>query len=287
MYGSGLPYVLGLRRARVDHGVWGLAPFQSLYEPAPTLLSSLPQMPEWHLLTGILVAVSALSAAWGPLKLALLPLAGVLVPPISQACLAGARARFTDTPPRWATRLRRRLLTTALHLIQPIARLRGRIQEGLTPWRRRCPMRPGPLWPVTASLWSEHRLHQDQRLRALEARLRAEGGWVVRGERHTTWDLEIRAGCLGAARLLMGVEEHAGMRQLVRVRWWPTVPLAGPGLMLGFAALALGAAGDHAWVAAVILGFGAVLSGVRTIEECAAATAMIREAVGRMGSGDA
>jgi hypothetical protein len=71
------------------------------------------------------------------------------------------------------------------------------------------------------------------------------------------------------------------------VRWWPTVPLAGPGLMLGFAALALGAAGDHAWVAAVILGFGAVLSGVRTIEECAAATAMIREAVGRMGSGDA
>jgi GT2 family glycosyltransferase len=42
----------------------------------------------------------------------------------------------------WRARLMRRLLTAALHLIQPLARLRGRIQEGLTPWRRPCPRRP-------------------------------------------------------------------------------------------------------------------------------------------------
>jgi GT2 family glycosyltransferase len=285
MYGSGLRYILRLRRPRIDHGVWGMAPFQSLYEPAPTLLGSLLQMPEWHLLTAALVGVTALSVAWSPLRFALLLLAGALVPPISQACLAGVQARFPDAPRRWVSRLRRRLLTTVLHLIQPIARLNGRIREGLTPWRRRCPMRAGPLWPVTASVWTDHWLDQDERLRVLEARLRAAGVCVVRGGRHTRWDLEVRAGCLGGARMLMGVEEHPRARQLVRVRWWPTVALSGPVLVLGFVALALGAAMDHAWIAALILGLGAVLAGVRTIGECAAATGMLREMVGRMGSG--
>src|SRR5262249_32170252 len=37
---------LPLRRGRIYHGIWGLAPFQSLYEPSPTLLESLPLMPE-------------------------------------------------------------------------------------------------------------------------------------------------------------------------------------------------------------------------------------------------
>src|SRR3989442_6692016 len=77
MYGSGLPYILGWRRARVYHGVWGGAPFQSLYEPAPTLLASLPHMPEWHLMTPTLLAIPHLSAPSGPVALAL-PL---LLPP--------------------------------------------------------------------------------------------------------------------------------------------------------------------------------------------------------------
>jgi len=38
--------------ARVYHGIWGLAPYQSLYEPAPSLLGSLLQMPEMALAFG-------------------------------------------------------------------------------------------------------------------------------------------------------------------------------------------------------------------------------------------
>jgi len=279
MYGSGLRYILRLRRTRIDHGVWGVAPFQSLYEPAPTLLGSLTLMPEWHLLTAVLVGMTALGAGWRPLRFALLLLVAALVPPIAQACLAGARARFPEAPPRRSTRWRRRLLTTALHLLQPIARLCGRLREGLTPWRLRCPMRAGPLWPVTASVWSERWLDQDRRLRVLEARLRTEGVCVVRGERHTRWDLEVRGGALGAARLLMGVEAHPDARQLVRLRWRPAVPLAGPALTLGFAGLALAAAGDQARVPAMVLALAAILMGVRTIAECAAASAMLRETV--------
>jgi len=282
MYGSGLPYVLGWRRARVYHGVWGAAPFQSLYEPAPTLLASLPQMPEWHLMTATLMGIAALSYFWSPLRLAVPLSIAALLPSVAQACLGGARARFSDAPRAWTARWARRWLTTTLHLVQPIARLRGRIQEGLTPWRRRCPRRPGPVWPVTKAVWSERWVDQDQRLQAMEADLRTDGVCVLRGGRDARWDLEVRGGFFGAARLLMGVEEHAGGKQLVRLRWWPVVPTAGPLLAGVLAALARGASIDHAWVAAGVLGFGALLAATRALEQCSAAMATIREAVARL-----
>src|SRR5256886_1676279 len=204
----------------------------------------------------------------------------------AQACPGGARARFPDRPGELA-RLARRGLTAALHLIQPIARLRGRIQEGLTPWRRRCPRRPGPLWPVTAAVWSEHWREQDHRLRTMETDLRADGVCVLRGGRDARWDLEVRGGFFGAARLLMGVEEHAGGKQLIRVRWWPVMPVAGPLLTLVFALLSRGAVRDHAWVAAAVLGLGAVLSAARAVEQCSAATATIPGLVGRLRPSEA
>jgi len=40
-------------------------------------------------------------------------------------------------------------------------------------------------------------------------------------------------------------------------------------------------------VAAAVLAVGAILSGVRTLAECAAATATLRDAVGRMRSREA
>src|SRR5204862_291020 len=49
----GIPYVRW-RTGRIYHGIWGLAPFQSLYEPAPTVMDALPMMPEWYLLVGLL-----------------------------------------------------------------------------------------------------------------------------------------------------------------------------------------------------------------------------------------
>src|SRR2546430_7859236 len=196
MYGSGLPYIVGWRRARVYHGVWGAAPFQSLYEPAPTLLASLPQMPEWHLMTATLAGIAALGVVWSPLRLALPLLVAAILPPIAQACLGGARARFPDAP-RGMARLARRVLTAALHFIQPIARLRRRILEGLTPWRRRCRRRPGPLWPVTVAVWSGHWLDQDQPVPGLGTGLRAGRGCVLRGGPGGPWDLEVRGGSFG------------------------------------------------------------------------------------------
>ena len=286
MYGDGLTHALGWRRPQVYHGVWGGAPFQSLYQPASSLLSSLPQMPEWHLMTASLAGIAALSAVWRPFKLAVPLLVAAMVLPVAQAWLSAVRARFPDEPAPWSARLRRRLLTAALHLIQPLARLRGRLTEGLTPWRRRGTPRPAPLWPVTKAIWSERWEEQDQRLRAMEEGLRADGACVLRGGRHARWDLEVRSGFFGAARLLMGVEEHAGGKQLIRLRWWPTVPPRGPLLTLCFSGLAVGAARDHAWGAALLMGLGALLLAWRTLEQCTAAMATVRYAVARLRDGE-
>ncbi|HEV2669969.1 MAG TPA: glycosyltransferase, partial [Gemmatimonadales bacterium] len=277
LYGRGLPSVLGWRRPRIYQGIWGLAPFQTLWEPPPSLLGSLPQMPEWHLITAILVGITTLSAAWRPLRYALPLLVVAIAVPIVQACVSAARAwRPGAGAPRhrWA-RLLRRLLTSGLHLLQPLARLRGRLKEGLTPWRCHGTLRPAPLRPVTTSLWSEHWQAAESRLHSVEATLRAAGACVLRGGPHDWWDLEVRAGFFGTARLRMGVEEHGGGRQLVRLRCWPDIPVRGPLLFITLAALALGAAHDYAWAAAALLGLGALLPVLKAVEESAIAMATL------------
>src|SRR5205085_2591593 len=80
-----------------------------------------------------------------------------------------------------------------------------------------------------------------------------DGACVLRGGRHDRWDLEVRGGFLGAARLLLGVEEHPGGHQMLRLRWWPDVPARGPLLTLAFALLARSALHDQAWVAMAAL----------------------------------
>jgi len=278
IYGLGLTRLLGWRPARIYHGVWGSAPFQSLYEPAPSVLAFLPQMPEWHLLTATLWAMAGLSLVYEPLKVAVPLAVAALLPPIAQATLSATRASFPEAP-RGIGRLKQQVVTAFLHLLQPLARLAGRLRAGLTPWRQRAKPGRAPLWPLTASVWSEQWIPLDQRLRALETRLRSEGACVLRGEEHDCWDLEVRAGILGAARLLAGAEDHAGGKQLLRLRWWPLVPVRGPVLALAFAALAGVAAHAHLWGAAVLLGLGAVLPALNIVEQCMAGMATIRRAL--------
>ena len=267
LYGNGLMYSLGWRRPRVYHGVWGAAPYQSLYQPAPTLVGSLLQMPEWYLLIVLLVALSALSVHWSPLGVTLPLLIGAILPLLARACLSAVRAPFADEPPRnGGARLGRRTLTAVLHLLQPLARLRGRLQQGLTPWRTRGTLRRAPLWPTKMSLWSERWQTQEQRLHSLRAALQAEGACVSLGGEHDRWDFEVRSGAFGAARLLMGVEDVPG-GQLVRLRFWPHLAAAGPLLSGLFAALTVAALADRAWHAAAILGVLSLLGALPTIAQ--------------------
>src|SRR5207302_2481020 len=98
LYGRGLTVPLGLSRWHIYQGMWGSAPFQSLYQPAPNTLWQLTLMPEWYLVILALAVLSLLSLLWPPLLLALPLLVLALGMPLVQAGLSATHASFTGAP---------------------------------------------------------------------------------------------------------------------------------------------------------------------------------------------
>jgi O-antigen biosynthesis protein len=263
------------RGGRIYQGIWGSAPFQSLYEPAPGVLWSLSLMPEWYFVILAFAVLAALGIFWRPLLLALLPLALAVGALLAQAALGAARASFTSTPGSRAAWLKLRSLTAALYLLQPLARLYGRLRCGLTPWRRRGAPGLSLPRPRTSTLWSERWRAPAERLHSIEAALRAANTCVRRGGDYDRWDLEVRGGILGTARMRMATEEHGAGRQLVRFRSWPRYSAKGLMLTLLFAAFSTAAALDHAGAVSVLLGVVVMLLTLRTLQECATALAAV------------
>lgn len=278
IYGSGLTQALGWRRWRIYHGTWGCAPFQSLYQRVPGTLGSLPLMPEWYLLIGVLVPFSLLGSLWKPLLVALPFLAVAVGASLIQAVLSAAHVSFKPAPPSRASKLKRRGLTALLHLLQPLARLRGRLSHGLTPWRRRGLLGLAWPWPRRWSIWKERWQATHARLGSFEKVLQECGAVLLRGGPYDRWDLEIRGGMLGAVRLHMAVEEHGAGKQLVRFRIWPKTSILGIVLPFVFAILSTGAAFNQAWMVCATLGLVAFFLMLQLLLECAEATATILHA---------
>jgi O-antigen biosynthesis protein len=279
IYG-GASALLSWRRSRVYQGTWGSALFQSLYHPAPDTLASLVAMPEWYLLVAALAILSALGALWPPLRAALPLLALAVAAPIAVAVIAARRTRMPATRPP-TRRAAFHTLTAALHLLQPLARLHGRLRHGLTPWRRTGPDGLALPWPRRLALWTERWQAPSARLAALERTLRAEGAVVTRGGPWDHWDLDVRGGLFGGARMRMAVEEHGSGRQLTRLSGWPRCSLAVL-LALPPGACALAAAAASAPVTASVLGAGALLLAGRAALEGAWAMSVLRDAWSRL-----
>ncbi len=277
VYGKAIAPLLG-GRCRIYHGVWGTAPFQSIYEPAPGLLGSLPLMPEWYLVIGGLAALTAMGALWRTSLLAALLLALALAASAAQALRGAAAARLPGTRGRLAT-LKRRALVALLHLLQPLARLRGRLQSGLTPWRGS--LTPGWALPRrrAEAFWSEHWQPHETWVRSIEAAMLEDGAVVLRGGSFDRFDVEVRGGVSGAVRVLVAVEEHGAGRQLVRVRSWPRWSLRSLSVALPAGALAAVAALDAAHAAAAVFGAVALMAALRALRECTAAAAAVNRAV--------
>lgn len=275
LYGNGAAQHRGGWRWRVYYGGWGTAFYQSLYGPRSGLLESLPLMPEWYLTIFALGLLAAAGAFWKPLLLAA-PLLGIAIMALLiDAGLGAARARFSCTRGRW----RLRVLTALLYLLQPLARLHGRLVHGLTPWRRRgtCAFRL-PL-PHSYAIWSERWQSIEERLRAIDQALRADGSVIRSGGDWDRWDLQVRGGLMGGARLRVAVEEHGAGKQLVRLRSWihvSHVSLMFAGLAAVIAVLAVISRADPGTIMLAIL--ASALVG-RVIYECGAASATIRRAL--------
>lgn len=279
IYNRGLMKGLTFRRERIYHGVWGSAPFQSLTEPAPTLISSLVHMPEWYLVSAVLAALSILGALWKPMLFALPLLVLTMGASLAQAILRARHAAFSNTCRPRLKRVALHGLTALLHLVQPLARLWGRLSNGLTPWRRNGTSSLSMPWPRTTTIWSENWRGVEDRLGSLLAMLRADRTIVRLGGDYDRWDLEVGGGLLGTVRVRMAIEEHGAGRQLVRVRVWPRWTRIGILLTPILAALSVWAAYDQAWPACFVLGTAAGLLALWMLKECGNAMHHVLEAL--------
>jgi GT2 family glycosyltransferase len=287
VYGGSAHHVRTGPRWRIYYGTWGSGLFQSVYRPAPSLLGSLPLMPEWYLAIAALSVLTGLGLARPSLAFELpgtpIPVFAILLgfavaTTVAQAVGAAWHA-FPQFTGRASELIRLRLLTAVLHVMQPLVRLAGRMRHGLTPWRRRQPtFAHAPPWPSTRTLWMEEWQHPDKTLLEIESKLRRSGGVVVRGDAFERWDLEARMGNFGAVRVQMAVEEHGRGTQLLRFRLWPRWSRFGVVAALALAGVAAYGGAVHNVAAALLFGVPAAWVAIRIVGECAAATAALHDA---------
>jgi glycosyltransferase involved in cell wall biosynthesis len=281
IYGKGVSQDFSSKKGRVYFGVWGTAPFQSLYQSSNSLWS-LTLAPEWYLATGFLGLVFLLTITWGasiiPGALLLLGLAI----PVSRALMNSCRARIDARP-----RLERIRLHTAiffLQLLQPLARLKGRLGSGLIPWNRQWISTRPRFFPLTMELWRDEWQDARETLRDLQTKLRDSGTVVKSGGDYDRWDLEVREGRFGGCRLLLATQSYGTGRQLLRYRIVPRYS----GLVLAvcalFAVISVGAGLSGNWIPSIVSGFATGFLTARAILDTGSATGRLRDILERSGA---
>jgi O-antigen biosynthesis protein len=271
LYGKGLTAALLSRQGRIYQGVWGSAPFQTFEENKPSLLLSLPLMPEWYLVVLVLAGLSALGIFWTPLLFAFPLFCVAFAALVGQAVNSALQASFNSNPQTFGKRLKLYFLTGVLHLVQPLARLVGRLRHGLTPWRRRGPQCFALPLSQNLAIWSSKWQPQEQRLQTLYSALASSGAVAVTGGDYDRWDIEVRGGMIGGARLLMACEDNGSGNQFIRVRIWAKFSLVWLTIAVVLATLSVFSAIDGAWIASGLLGLSAALLASVIFRECAIA----------------
>lgn len=271
IYGKGLVRPLA-QVSRIYQGIWGVAPFQSLYEMGPHAALSVLLMPEWYLIVSFLGIASGLCWSQERLWIVLPMFILSITAPVIQAWRSSERATIPHATLSRTGRMGLRLLTAFFYILQPIARLSGRLQYGLAPWRtyRRGFCTP---FPRKYEVWSETWQAPAQWLETVERVLQTSGIPALRGGEFDRWDLEVSGGVFGSCRTLMAVEEHGGSRQLIRFRCWPrSAPFVLASLIL-FAAAAIDAGFSPARAAAAFLGATVLFLAFQVVRQCGAAMA--------------
>lgn len=277
LYGKGLTRVLG-RVSRVYHGAWGSAAFQSRYDTPMSLFRVLPTMPEWYLIVAGLALISSLAVLWPRLVWALPLLVVSAGATIAQALLSASQARFS-TPARGWKRLKLRLITAWLHIIQPAARLWGRVRHGLHAGRIRLPLRLTLPLARTVNVWRETWQPPEEKIRRLADWLRRDGAVIVSGGDYDRWDIAVRGGLFAGARVLMTVEEHGAGRQMFRFLVAPVYRFETWVTMAVLSGLALGALLDYRiWAYLIFLALTLIFA-FRVLQESTVAIAAITRAL--------
>jgi GT2 family glycosyltransferase len=271
LYGKGL--TKALRRWGVYHGYWGTAPFQRLYTASPHMLASLTLTPEWYLLNVVLTMLFLFSGSTGLLRFSGIALLISVMVPLIAIARSVAEAQFVND------KLRYRLLTGVLHIIQPVARLWGRFAQGLTPWKRRGVHRWAGIGSPVLRVWSEQWRSSEEWLKCVETNLQLQEVAVRRGSDFDGWDLETRGGIAGSVRLVLAIEEHGAGKQMLLFHLRPRITSAAVVALILLVALFAAAMIDHnAWLGA-ILAAAIVVVLVRMVSDCGAAASLAQSSV--------
>ena len=219
VYRAGINTPPGFRSV-IYHGLWGEAPYQSLHPVPEAHWEFLPLMPEWYLVNVALLLLVVLGAFWKPLLWAAPVLVASILWPLIHVLKVVQHVHFDS---RTTSGVRFKLTATIvwLNMMQPLARLWGRVLHGLAPWTQR--NRTDFHWPrrySTASFETEW-IEPRKRLELTEQRLMETRGLVARGGDFEDWDLELYTGIWGGSRLLMAVEDQGSGTQYVRFGVWP------------------------------------------------------------------
>ena len=258
---------------RIYYGVWGSAPFQSIYEPGNGKLLSFTMMPEWYVLSVGMTILSLLGILLKPL-LFLVPFTILVVLlPVIHIVNSVFRFRPSDEPNRsWWYIFKFKMTSGLLHVSQPMARLLGRMTYNLTPWRRFSKARIGPFYRTEISIWCENWILPSKRLEWLEYNLHKKIPHIKRGGIFDRWDLWLKGGAFGGTRILMAAEDHAQRKQYLRFRLVPYIPSLSRyilGLIGLFFAIAIFL---QEFYTAGILGVLLVLFLIRILSDCAIAS---------------
>jgi glycosyltransferase involved in cell wall biosynthesis len=285
LYAGGFQQYLNWARRRIYHGTWGTALFQSVYHGSPGVLMSLAMMPEWYLGVVLICLLLVSGFYWHPLILVPLLIMAVGAT-ITQAVIGAWHSRFDQirrTPWELA---KLRMLTMWCHLIQPVARLKGRMTYGLTPWRMRRPL--GLLVPIPREwkFWSTHWRGAEDRLASLERSIKGQRICVWRGGDFDSWDLTVRGGAFGGVRLRMGIEEHGAGQQLVRLGARPVFQTLWVTVLAGLLIMGCIDIADRGLLAALPVLVLALVIAARLFVDVGAAMAAARKALVFMHEGE-
>ncbi|HVQ13723.1 MAG TPA: glycosyltransferase [Vicinamibacterales bacterium] len=243
---SPLPFIRSLSQRRVNSGVWGTAPFPSVYSTSVHPAQLLPHSPAWQALStlALIGGAAAFTTSYVGLTVVLL-LAGVLgwITTIARCLMFGWRSDLVGVASvnGASSRVAHRLLIAYLHFLQPLARFAGRIRGKYSPPETIDPARAirltwkapiARLSDVLASarlliggapqerFWSETWTSSDALLTELAGLLRAarpaRAVQVDDGFRADR-DLSVSVGKWGWLDVRSLIEEHSGARCLLRI----------------------------------------------------------------------
>jgi hypothetical protein len=168
--------------------------------------------------------VSLLGLEWKPLLVAIPVFVFSVFLIVVQAVVSARNAVFIKKPKTRFKKLKYYGLTTFLYIIQPIARLKGRIDFGLFP------LRDGlrnlryykhlSVLPNRIEFWSEEWRPMEDWLENISQALVSYKNKVKKGGEYDRWDFQYQTGPFIYARALLTIEEHGKGRQNLKIKKW-------------------------------------------------------------------